>query len=61
MLWGTDGVEEFKTVLLSLKAKNKCILIASHDKEALDYLSDEIFMMENGKIVDHYDMQGEAK
>lgn len=50
----SDGVREFKELLLELKAKNKCILIASHDKEELDYLSDEIFMMEDGKIVDHY-------
>lgn len=57
----SDGVEEFKELLLSLKTKNKCILIASHDKEELDYLSDEIFMMENGKIVDHYDLQGVAQ
>ncbi|MDC3414315.1 ATP-binding cassette domain-containing protein [Aquibacillus sp. 3ASR75-11] len=52
----SDGVEEFKKLLLDLKAQNKCILIASHDKEELDYLSDEIFMMENGKIVDHYNL-----
>lgn len=57
----TDGVQEFKTLLLDLKAKNKCILIASHDKEELDFLSDEIFMMENGKIIEHYDLQGEAQ
>lgn len=50
----SDGVEELKTLLLTLKAKNKCILIASHDKEELDYLSDELFVMENGKIIDHY-------
>lgn len=54
----SDGVEEFKELLLTLKAKNKCILIASHDKEELDYLSDEIFMMENGKVIDHYQLQG---
>jgi len=50
----SDGVEELKNLLLTLKAKNKCILIASHDKEELDYLSDELFVMENGKIIDHY-------
>ncbi|TCP29950.1 ABC-2 type transport system ATP-binding protein [Scopulibacillus darangshiensis] len=54
----SDGVEEFKAVLLDLKAKDKCILIASHDKEELDYLSDEIFMMENGEITDKYHLQG---
>lgn len=57
----SDGVEEFKELLLTLKAKNKCILIASHDKEELDYLSDEIFMMENGKVIDHYQLQGAAQ
>lgn len=50
----SDGVEELKKLLLDLKNEQKCILIASHDKEELDYLSDEIFLMENGKIVDHY-------
>jgi ABC-2 type transport system ATP-binding protein len=50
----SDGVEELKNLLLTLKAKNKCILIASHDKEELDYLSDELFVIENGKIIDHY-------
>jgi ABC-2 type transport system ATP-binding protein len=57
----SDGVEEFKEILLGLKAQNKCILIASHDKEELDYLSDEIFMMENGKIVDHYVLKGDEE
>lgn len=57
----SDGVEEFKKLLLSLKRKDKCILIASHDKEELDYLSDEIFVMENGKIVDHYIKHGEDR
>ncbi|MFC4619990.1 ATP-binding cassette domain-containing protein [Camelliibacillus cellulosilyticus] len=55
----SDGVKEIKALLLELKAKNKCILIASHDKEELDFLSDEIFMMENGKIVDHYTREEE--
>lgn len=54
----TDGIEELKKLLLDLKKENKCILISSHDKEELNYLSDEIFMMENGKIIDHYDIQG---
>ena len=57
----SDGVEEIKKVLLDLKAENKCILIASHDKEELDYLSDEMFIIENGKIVDHYAVNGESK
>ncbi|GGE53098.1 multidrug ABC transporter ATP-binding protein [Pullulanibacillus camelliae] len=55
----SDGIEEFKTLLLDLKARDKCILIASHDKEELEFLSDEIFLMENGKIIDHYHLMGE--
>ncbi|HEY4554137.1 MAG TPA: ATP-binding cassette domain-containing protein [Bacillaceae bacterium] len=50
----SEGIEKLKQLLLNLKAEGKCILIASHDKEELEYLSDEIFMMENGKIIDHY-------
>lgn len=57
----SDGIEELKTLLLNLKAKDKCIVIASHDKEELEFLSDEIFMMENGKIIDHYALTGIAK
>ncbi|MFC0190069.1 ATP-binding cassette domain-containing protein [Fictibacillus aquaticus] len=57
----TDGIEELKRLLLDLKAKNKCILIASHDKEELDYLSNEIFMMENGRITDHYRLEGDGR
>ncbi|RYL87308.1 ABC transporter ATP-binding protein [Sporolactobacillus sp. THM19-2] len=54
----SDGVAQLKTLLLELKGKNKCILIASHDKEDLDYLSDEIFLMENGEIIGHEMMEG---
>lgn len=57
----TDGIEEVKKLLLDLKMKNKCILIASHDKEELEYLSDEVYMMENGEIVDHYVFRGVGK
>lgn len=55
----SDGVEEFKALLLKLKSKNKCILLASHDKDELNFLSDTIYLMENGKIMETYDMQGE--
>ncbi|WP_077324728.1 ATP-binding cassette domain-containing protein [Virgibacillus siamensis] len=55
----SDGVGEFKELLLNLKSKNKCILLASHDKDELNFLSDIIYLMENGKIIDTYDPQGE--
>lgn len=57
----SEGIEELKKLLLELKNKNKCILIASHDKEELEFLSDEIFILEKGKIVDQYHLQGVEK
>jgi ABC-2 type transport system ATP-binding protein len=45
------GVAEIREVLLRLHSEEWIILIACHDKEELDYLSDRIFMMEEGRIV----------
>ncbi|WP_062200068.1 ATP-binding cassette domain-containing protein [Massilibacterium senegalense] len=49
----SGGIDLVKNLLMEMREKNKLILIASHDKEALELLSDEIFTIENGKIVDH--------
>lgn len=49
----SGGIDLVKNLLIEMREKNKLILIASHDKEALELLSDEIFTIENGKIVDH--------
>ena len=48
-----DGVAMIKELLIERKQIGKLILIASHDKEDLELLSDEIFTIENGKIVNH--------
>jgi ABC-2 type transport system ATP-binding protein len=45
------GVAEIREVLLRLRSEERIILIACHDKEELDYLSDRIFMMEEGRII----------
>ena len=34
-----------------LKNKDRIILIACHDKEEMDLLADEVYLMENGSIV----------
>ncbi|MGN9160577.1 ATP-binding cassette domain-containing protein [Clostridium sulfidigenes] len=49
----SDAVFLIKELLVNMKNNNKLILLASHDKEELEVLSDEIFYIENGSIVNH--------
>lgn len=49
----SDAVLSIKELLINMKNNNKLILISSHDKEELELLSDEIFYIENGSIVNH--------
>ncbi len=44
------GVELVKELLLELKKKDKLIIVACHDNEELEYLSDIIYAVENGRI-----------
>lgn len=46
-----ESVLMIKQTLLDMKAKNKLIIIACHDKEELEYLSDVIYEIKDGKIV----------
>lgn len=48
-----DGVEEMRNVLLKQKDQGKLIIIASHSKEDIDILCDEIFRFDHGKIIGH--------
>lgn len=45
-----EGVEEVRTLLISLKEKGKLIIIASHTREDIEFLCDEVYRMEKGKI-----------
>lgn len=45
------GVKLVEDVLDELKQQGKIILVACHDKEELELLADEIFYMEEGRIV----------
>ncbi|EQB86313.1 ABC-2 type transport system ATP-binding protein [Clostridium punense] len=49
----SEAIVSIKELLMKMKNNNKLILIASHDKEELEVLSDEIFYIENGSIVNH--------
>lgn len=45
-----DGVNEIRQLLLKLKEQGKTILLASHNKEDIEVLCDEVFEMEHGKL-----------
>ena len=44
-----NGVKFIKEILMSMR-ENRIIIISCHDKEDLEFLSDEIIMISNGKL-----------
>ena len=46
-----EGVEEIRSLLLKLKKEGKLIIIASHTKEDIRLLCDQVFYMDHGKII----------
>ena len=44
------SVNEIRQLLLKLKEQGKTILLASHNKEDIEVLCDEVFEMEHGKL-----------
>lgn len=47
-----EGVEEIRQLLLRLKERNKLIILASHSKEDIGLLCDEVYRMDHGRIVE---------
>lgn len=47
------GVEEIRKIVLEEKKRGALILLASHNKEDMALLADEIFYMQEGRIVEH--------
>ena len=45
------GVEEMRALFLEMKAEGRVILLASHNREDIDVLCDEVYKMENGRIL----------
>lgn len=45
------SVEKFKDMILSLKDDSRVIIVASHDREGLEEISDEIIKMELGRVI----------
>lgn len=54
----TDGVEMVHTVLAQAKARGALIILACHDAEELNALSDEIITIERGKITNISAVEG---
>lgn len=48
-----QGVIILKNIIKSEKEKGTIVLLASHEKEIIDALADEIFLMKEGEIVKH--------
>lgn len=45
-----NGMELVKELLIQLKEQQKIIVVACHDSEDLEYLSDIIFKIDNGRL-----------
>ena len=45
-----SGVKEIRELLLKMKEENKLILLASHNREDIQVLCDEVYEMEGGVI-----------
>jgi len=52
-----NSVLTVKNLLIEHKKRGALIIISCHDREELEFLSDEIFSLENGEIADAYQVQ----
>lgn len=48
-----DGVEEMHRLLLAQKEQGRLIVLASHSKEDIAVLCDEVFRFDKGKMIAH--------
>lgn len=48
------SVEAVKHMLIRHKKRGALIILSCHDREELEYLSDKIFCLENGRVTDSY-------
>ena len=46
-----QGVMEVRELLLAEKKKGKIILLAGHNSEDIEYLCDDIYKLENGRMI----------
>lgn len=55
------GVEMIRRIVLEEKERGAIVLIASHNKEDIDLLCDEVFRINGGKITEHLSGETEAE
>lgn len=53
-----SGVTEIRRIIHAQKLRGAIVIIACHDKEELEYLCDEIYTVNQGKIVNHRELTG---
>jgi ABC-2 type transport system ATP-binding protein len=53
-----EGVQLIRQILIEEKKRGATILISSHNKEDIDFLSDEKFKMDNGRLYHSQDRGG---
>lgn len=46
-----QGVEDVRGILMRLRDEGKTILLASHNKEDIEILCDEVYEMDQGRVV----------
>jgi len=54
-----ESVKKIKKVLLEIRDNDKLIIIACHDREELEYLSDIIYEIKDGSIVDRKEISND--
>jgi ABC-2 type transport system ATP-binding protein len=45
------GIEEIRKIILEEKERGALILVASHNKEDIQFLADELYKVENGLVI----------
>lgn len=45
-----SGVQQIRNILMEYKKENRVILLASHNKEDIEVLCDEVYCVENGSV-----------
>lgn len=48
-----EGIECVKKIILEEKRKGRTIIVSCHDHQTLEYLSDKIYYIEEGRIIDN--------
>lgn len=56
-----SGVEMAKRIIREERDRGALVVVACHDREELDSFADEVFVMAEGRIVDHEMLRGEGR